>query len=79
MMEQFRKGDVKTLITTTMLERGIDVPNVEMVIIYDVPVIRYRNGNKCGDPETYLHRIGRAGRFGTKGGISITLIDRDED
>jgi ATP-dependent RNA helicase DDX19/DBP5 len=36
------------------------------------------SGNKVGDPETYLHRIGRTGRFGSKG-IAITLHDRPED
>jgi len=61
-----------------MLARGIDVPEVEIVINYDVPVLHNANGNKSGDAETYLHRIGRAGRFGVKG-IAITLLDRPED
>ncbi len=79
MMAKFRKGEVRTFITTNLLARGIDVPEVEFVINYDVPVLHNgRSGQKSGDAETYLHRIGRAGRFGTKG-IAITLIDRDED
>ena len=78
MMAKFRKGEVRTFITTNLLARGIDVPEVEFVINYDVPVLRNRNGQRSGDAETYLHRIGRAGRFGTKG-IAITLLDRDED
>jgi ATP-dependent RNA helicase DDX19/DBP5 len=79
MMAKFRKGEVRTFITTNLLARGIDVPEVEFVINYDVPVLHNsRNGQRSGDAETYLHRIGRAGRFGTKG-IAITLIDRDED
>ena len=78
MMAKFKNGEVRTFITTDLLARGIDVPEVEFVINYDVPVLRNRNGQRSGDAETYLHRIGRAGRFGTKG-IAITLLDRDED
>jgi ATP-dependent RNA helicase UAP56/SUB2 len=78
MMAKFRKGEVRTFITTDLFARGIDVPEVEFVINYDVPVLRNRNGSRSGDAETYLHRIGRAGRFGTKG-IAITLLDSDVD
>jgi len=78
MMAKFRRGEVKVFITTNMLARGIDVPEVEFVINYDVPVLHGKSGHKSGDPETYLHRIGRAGRFGAKG-IAITLLDRPED
>jgi ATP-dependent RNA helicase DDX19/DBP5 len=77
MMAKFRKGEVRVFITTNMLARGIDVPEVEIVINYDVPVLRIGN-ERHGDPETYLHRIGRAGRFGVQG-IAITIYDRDED
>ena len=65
------------LITSNMLARGIDVPECELVINYDVPTMQ--NGkHREGDPETYLHRISRTGRFGTKG-IALTLLDRPED
>ena len=49
--------------------RGVDVDNVCLVVNYDVPV------DKSGNPdyETYLHRIGRTGRFGRKG-TAINLI-----
>ena len=52
------------------MARGVDVDNVCLVINYDIPVTR------DGDPdfETYLHRIGRTGRFGKKG-TAISLID----
>ena len=52
-----------------MLARGVDVDNVCLVVNYDVPV------DKDGQPdfETYLHRIGRTGRFGRKG-TAISLI-----
>ena len=38
-MYKFRKGEVKTIITTNMLARGIDVPEVELVINFDVPTL----------------------------------------
>lgn len=69
LMEDFRKGQTNVLITTNVLARGVDVDNVCLVINYDIPT------NKLGEPdyETYLHRIGRTGRFGRKG-TAINLI-----
>ena len=68
-MEAFRKLESNVLITTNVLARGVDVDNVCLVVNYDVPV------DKDGQPdfETYLHRIGRTGRFGRKG-TAINLI-----
>jgi ATP-dependent RNA helicase DDX19/DBP5 len=78
-MNRFRKGEAKTIITTNMLARGIDVPEVELVINFDVPILIGSNRSVLGgDPESYLHRIGRAGRFGTPG-IALTLLDREQD
>ena len=68
---------MSVLITSNVLARGIDVPECELVINYDVPII-VRSNRIFGDPETYLHRIGRTGRFGTKG-IALTLLERPED
>jgi len=56
-MEKFRMGSIKLLITTDLLARGIDVQSVSIVINYDVPTNR----------ENYIHRIGRCGRYGRKG------------
>mmetsp|Transcript_36806 Transcript_36806/g.42346 ORF Transcript_36806/g.42346 Transcript_36806/m.42346 type:complete len:481 (-) Transcript_36806:125-1567(-) len=69
-MLAFRNGESNVLITTNVLARGVDVDNVCLVINYDIPITR------DGDPdfETYLHRIGRTGRFGKKG-TAISLID----
>ena len=61
-------------ITTNMMARGIDVPACEFVINYDVPAMEVGT-HREGDPETYLHRISRTGRFGSKG-IALTLLDR---
>jgi ATP-dependent RNA helicase DDX19/DBP5 len=69
-MEAFRNGESNVLITTNVLARGVDVDNVCLVINYDPPVDR--NGEP--DFETYLHRIGRTGRFGRKG-TAISLVD----
>jgi superfamily II DNA/RNA helicase len=62
-VEEFRQGKTRLLLTTDLLARGIDVPQVNLVICYDMPP----------DKETYIHRIGRCGRFGKKG-VSISFI-----
>jgi len=67
-IDEFRSGKAKVLITTNVLARGIDVQSVSMVINYDVP-----DANGQADPETYLHRIGRTGRFG-RVGVAISFI-----
>ncbi|KAH8599183.1 ATP-dependent RNA helicase-like protein dbp5 [Bisporella sp. PMI_857] len=69
-LEDFRSGKSKILITTNVLARGIDVQSVTMVINYDIPTMGRDNRP---DPETYLHRIGRTGRFG-RVGVSISFV-----
>ena len=66
-MTGFRQGHSRVLITTDVWSRGIDVQQVSLVINYDLPFNR----------ESYLHRIGRSGRFGRKG-VAINFV-RDED
>ena len=68
-IDRFRSGAAKVLITTNVLARGIDVSSVTMVVNYDIP--EGRGG--AADPETYLHRIGRTGRFG-KVGVAVSFI-----
>lgn len=68
-MEKFRSGEAKVLITTNVLSRGIDVQSVTMVINYDIPEDKFGNP----DPETYYHRIGRTGRFG-RVGVAISFV-----
>lgn len=70
-LEQFRKGEAKVLITTNVLARGIDVSTVSMVINYDIPMLV---DNKTPDLETYIHRIGRTGRFG-RVGVSVSFVN----
>ena len=62
-MEDFRSGQVRVLISTDLLARGIDVQQVSLVVNYELPVQR----------ENYIHRIGRSGRYGKKG-VAINLI-----
>lgn len=66
-MEEFRKGSVRVLIATDMLARGIDVQQVSLVINFELPT----------DRANYIHRIGRAGRFGRKG-VTINLISPED-
>ncbi|KAF7328188.1 ATP-dependent RNA helicase eIF4A [Mycena venus] len=56
-MKEYRTGSTRALITSELLGHGIDVGHVSLVINYDLPTNR----------ETYIHRIGRGGRFGRKG------------
>ena len=72
-IELFRQGKVTMVITTDLLSRGFDMPTISLAINFDVP---QRSGR--AEHETYMHRIGRAGRFGMPG-IAITLFDREED
>lgn len=71
LLEEFRTGRTKVLITTNVMARGIDVSSVSMVINYDIPMKGM--GDAEPDPETYLHRIGRTGRFG-RVGVSISFV-----
>ncbi|XP_077277985.1 DEAD-box helicase Dbp80-like [Temnothorax americanus] len=69
-LDKFRHGLYKFIVTTNVLSRGIDVQRVTLVVNFDLPM----NEKKEADFETYLNRIGRTGRFG-KSGIAINLID----
>jgi translation initiation factor 4A len=67
-MREFRSGSSRVLITTDLLARGIDVQQVSLVINYDLPT----------QPENYLHRIGRSGRFGRKG-VAINFVCKEDE
>jgi len=66
--EQFKSGAKRLLVATDIYARGVDFPRVNIVINYDMPK----------DDDTYLHRVGRSGRFGTKG-LTITFVSSQED
>ena len=66
-MKDFRSGHTRILLSTDLLSRGIDVQQLSLVINFDLPKSK----------ETYIHRIGRSGRYGRKG-VAINLVtDRD--
>jgi len=67
--KKFKEGtEARILVTTNLCGRGMDFKSVNVVINYDMP----------GDEDTYLHRVGRAGRFGTKG-LAISFITTEAD
>jgi ATP-dependent RNA helicase UAP56/SUB2 len=76
----FRKFDARILVATNLFGRGIDIERVNVVINYDFPNGEEEEGKR--DPERpddqYLHRVGRAGRFGTKG-LAISFISSPAD
>uniref|UniRef100_A0A671THE1 RNA helicase n=1 Tax=Sparus aurata TaxID=8175 RepID=A0A671THE1_SPAAU len=69
-IERYRNGKEKVLVTTNVCSRGIDVEQVSLVVNFDLPMDM--DGN--ADNETYLHRIGRTGRFG-KRGFAVNMVD----
>ncbi|HSO87697.1 MAG TPA: C-terminal helicase domain-containing protein, partial [Draconibacterium sp.] len=66
-LNDFKTGDLKLLIATDISARGIDIPNVDFVVNYDLPEV----------PENYVHRVGRTGR-GTKKGQAVTFCSSEE-
>lgn len=64
---KFKNFHTRILVATDLVSRGIDIKRVNIVINYDFPI----------DEHTYLHRIGRTGRFGTKG-MSISFVTKKE-
>ncbi|CAF3538049.1 unnamed protein product [Rotaria sp. Silwood1] len=66
-IKEFRTGSSRILVRTDMLEADTDIPQVSPIINYDLPT----------NPESYIHRIGRRGRFGRKG-ATINFITNDE-
>ncbi|KAJ6853281.1 DEAD-box ATP-dependent RNA helicase 38-like [Iris pallida] len=76
-IKEFKDGLTTVLITTDLLARGFDQSQVNLVINFDLPV-KYESPSDP-DCEVYLHRIGRAGRFGRKGVVfNLLCTDRDK-
>jgi len=67
-MEQFIKGTTRVMIATDIIARGIDVQQISLVINYELPT----------NTENYVHRIGRAGRYGRKGTTINLLLPEEE-
>merc|ERR1712031_123463 len=66
--KQLKEFQKRIMVCTDLFGRGIDIERVNIVINYDMP----------DESDSYLHRVGRAGRFGTKG-LAITFVTTDED
>lgn len=62
-LEAMRKGNARVLVATDLIARGVDLPGCDLVVHLDVP----------SNSATYLHRVGRTGRFGSRG-VSILLF-----
>ncbi len=66
--KEFKEFNKRICVATDVFGRGIDIERINLAINYDLP----------GDADSYLHRVGRAGRFGTKG-LSISFVSSDAD
>ena len=66
--EGFKTFKHRILVATEIFGRGIDIEKINIVFNYDMPE----------NADSYLHRVGRAGRFGTKG-LAITFVSSEED
>merc|ERR1712110_985640 len=66
--KQFKEFQKRIMVSTDLFGRGIDIERVNIVINYDM----------AADSDSYLHRVGRAGRFGTKG-LALTFVSSEED
>jgi ATP-dependent RNA helicase UAP56/SUB2 len=64
----FKNFEKRVMVSTDIFGRGIDIEKINVVFNYDMPE----------DADSYLHRVGRAGRFGTKG-LAISFISSPEN
>jgi ATP-dependent RNA helicase DeaD len=67
-LRAFEDGDLRVLIASDVAARGFDVPDVDLVVNFDIPA----------EVETYIHRIGRTGRAG-RNGRAITFVNSDDE
>lgn len=67
-MRDFRNKKFQVLITTDLLARGLDIPDIEIVVNFDLP----------NETEDFLHRIGRTARAG-KSGTAVTFVAKSEE
>lgn len=69
----FIQAKTKILVATNVFSRGMDIPQVNLIINFDIP-----NFSSAEDQQTYIHRIGRSGRF-NRSGFVIDFVSGDED
>jgi ATP-dependent RNA helicase RhlE len=68
-MASFQEGNLRGLITTDIMARGLDISNITHVINFEMPEL----------PELYMHRIGRTGRADAKGSAISMIAPREEE
>lgn len=66
--KEFKDFNKRICVATDVFGRGIDIERINLAINYDLP----------GDADSYLHRVGRAGRFGSKG-VAISFVSNEDD
>ena len=66
-MQSFRAGETRVLVATQLIARGIDVQSTQLVVMFDL----------ITDSHTYLHAVGRCGRYGRKG-VAVMLVSDDD-
>ncbi|KUI60157.1 ATP-dependent RNA helicase SUB2 [Cytospora mali] len=66
--KEFKEFNKRICVATDVFGRGIDIERINLAINYDMPA----------DADSYLHRVGRAGRFGTKG-LAISFVSQEQD
>lgn len=67
-LKDFTEGKIRVLVSTEVAARGLDIPDLEYVVNFDLPFL----------PEDYVHRVGRTGRAG-KSGVAISFVSREEE
>ena len=67
-MRRMKNYEIRVFVCTDLISRGVDLEHVDLVVNMDVPK----------DWKTYIHRVGRAGRFGDKGAAFTLLSDKDD-
>jgi ATP-dependent RNA helicase DDX51/DBP6 len=67
LLDKFASGQINVLVSTDVITRGIDIPDIDLVINYDVPL----------HTTTYIHRAGRTGRAGKVGHV-VTMCEKKE-
>ncbi|QDZ25292.1 DEAD-box ATP-dependent RNA helicase [Chloropicon primus] len=66
-LEKFKKGEIDLLVASDALSRGIDLPDVKLVINYDMP----------SSTKNYVHRVGRTARVGERG-MAVTILQKED-
>ena len=73
-LDDFAEQRSRFLITTGVLQRGVDIPSVKLVVLYSVP----KSSSGSPDAEAFLHRVGRTGRFGQTG-TAVSFVDSPQE